>query len=905
MVVAVLVRLLGEVGTEVDGRPLDLGTPKQRCVLAALAVDAGRVVPVDRLVARISGIDVAGPARATLHSYISRLRRALADAGNVTIVRRSGGYALVSAEPVTDLHRFRDLCARARCGDTEAVGAWTEALGLWQGQPLTGVDGEWAEAERDRLAQERLAVEHELADALLRLGKGGQLVNELSARSAEQPLDERVAAQYLLALHQAGRTIEALELYRQFRDRLVEELGTEPGAALKDLHQQLLTADTTPVRTAVARPVVPRQLPMAPAHFVGRETELDTLDGSAVSAIAGAGGVGKTWLALHWAHRHAHRFPDGQLFVDLRGFSSDGDPLHPTVALRGFLDALGVEPGRMPVEPQAQATLFRSLVADKQLLLVLDNAADTAQVVPLLPGSRSCTVVVTSRNRLPGLITGHGARHLGVGFLDDDAARELLVARLGAEQIEAEHAAVAELVRLCGGFPLALSIIAGRVHTCPGLSLTAIAAELRESLDVLDEGDPVASLPTVLSLSHRALTDEQATVFGLLAVAPGPDIGLPAAAALTGLSQARARTVLRGLEDASLISQDVSGRYGMHDLIRQFAAHQKPPEEAALRRVVDFYLHTAHAADRLLYPHRVDVELDPASCSPHPLPDVPAALEWLGREHLCVLAAQQTAVALGWRCVVWQLAWSLSTYHQLRGHHRDQITTWQEALVAAAELPAPAVSVVGHRQLGHVHAELGRHDEAMDHLRQALALAEQQGDETAQIHTHAVFSRAYEQQGDLQLALDHSVRSLELCRAVDHPVWEAGALNRVGWYAALLGDHEPARQHCLAALAIYRAHRDPSGEAGVLDSLGYIAHHAGDHELAVDHYRESLALQRELAYDYAVATALDGLGAPLAALGRHDEARAVWQEAAEIYQQQGRAEEAQRIQDRLAALEDR
>ncbi|WP_112261963.1 AfsR/SARP family transcriptional regulator [Lentzea terrae] len=902
---AVLVRLLGEVGTEVDGRPLDLGTPKQRCVLAALAVDAGRVVPVERLVARISGVD-AGPARATLHSYISRLRRALADAGNVTIVRRSGGYALVSAEPVTDLHRFRDLCARARCDDTAAVVAWTEALGLWQGQPLTGVDGEWAEAERDRLAQERLAVEHELADALLRLGKGGQLVHELSARNAEQPLDERVTGQYLLALHQAGRTIEALELYRQFRARLVEELGTEPGAALQDLHQQLLTADTA-APPVVPRPVVPRQLPMAPAFFVGRETELDTLDGSGVSAIAGAGGVGKTWLALHWAHRHAHRFPDGQLFVDLRGFSSDGDPLHPSVALRGFLDALGVEPGRVPVEPQAQATLFRSLVADKQLLLVLDNAADTAQVVPLLPGSRSCTVVVTSRNRLPGLITGHGARHLAVDFLDDDAARELLVARLGAAQVEAEGPAVAELVRLCGGFPLALSIIAGRVHTCPGLSLTAIAAELRESLlDVLDEGDPVASLPAVLSLSYRALTDEQALVLRLLAVAPGPDIGLPAASALTGLSPARARAVLRGLEDASLIGRDASGRYGMHDLIRQFAAQRDASGHdsvrEALHRVIDFYLHTAYAADRLVHLHRVDIDLDPPTCAPQPPADATAALEWFATEHLCVLAAQQTAVTLDLPKAVWQLAWSLSTFHQLRGHHRDQITAWQTALAVSDE---PDVRVLGHRQLGIAHTSLSEHDQAMDHLRQALALAEEQHDETAQLHTHTFLARAYELQGDDQRALDHSVRSLELCRILGNPAWEAGSLNGVGWYAARLGDHDRAREHCLAALELYRAHHDPSGEAGVLDSLGYIAHHAGDHERAVDHYRESLALQRKAVYDYGIAEALAGLGAPYAALGKHDEARAVWQEALEIYRQQGRAEDAQRIQDLLAGLEDR
>jgi len=317
-----------------------------------------------------------------------------------------------------------------------------------------------------------------------------------------------------------------------------------------------------------------------------------------------------------------------------------------------------------------------------------------------------------------------------------------------------------------------------------------------------------------------------------------------------------------------------------------------------LRRAVGFYLHTAHAADRLVHLHRVDIELDPSDCALS-LPDAAAAMQWFRTEHLCVLAAQHTASTLGWLKAVWQLAWSLSTFHQLRGHHHDQIATWQAALAATD----PAVRVLGHRQLGIAHTELGRHPEAMDHLRQALTLAEQQGDETAQAHTHTVLGRAYEQQGDDRRSLEHCVQALELCRALGNQVWEARALNGVGWAVARLGDHDLAREHCLAALALHRAHHDPSGEAGVLDSLGYIAHLAGDHEVAVAHYRESLALQRELAFDYGIAEVLSSLGAPHAALGQHDEARAVWQEALEIYQQQGRAEEAERIEEQLDALE--
>ncbi|MEV6240920.1 BTAD domain-containing putative transcriptional regulator [Lentzea sp. NPDC051838] len=888
----VLVRLLGEVSAEIGGKPVDLGTPKQRLLLAALAVDAGRAVPVDRLVARISGAEGTQRSRATLHSYVSRLRRSLG--GQAGVERRSGGYVLTGV--VTDLEQFRELRSRA-----DDVSTWTDALELWRGQPLTGVDGEWADAERDRLVQERQAARHELVDALLGLGKGGQLVSELSARSAEEPLDERVARQYMLALHQAGRTVDALEHYRQVRTRLVEELGTEPGAALKDLHQQLLTAE--PV---AKNAVVPRQLPMAPTPFVGRLAELEELDRTAldrtgaVTAIAGSGGVGKTWLALHWAHQHAHRFPDGQLYVDLRGFSPDGDLLDPTAAVRGFLDALGVEPGRIPVDPHAQTALFRSLVAGKRMLLVLDNAADTSQVTPLLPGGGTCAVLVTSRNRLSGLVTGHGARHIALDVLTDAVARSLLVARLGEAQVDASREAVDELVRLCGGFPLALSIIAGRVHTYPNASPALVAAELRESmLDVLDDGDPVASLPAVLSLSYRALTSSQALVFRLLAIAPGPDIGLPAAVALTDLPQVRA--VLRGLEQASLISQDASGRYFMHDLIRTYAAHLPLASDVrsqALRRVIDFYLHTAHDADRLVHLHRVDVELDPPTSAPLELADAAAALEWFQAEHHCVMAAQHTASAQDWLKAAWQLAWSLSTFHQLRGHHHDQIASWQLALTVA-DLD---VLVLAHRQLGIAHTELASYAEAMDHLHRALALAVEAGDETAQAHTHTVLARVYEQQGDDRRALEHSFLCLDLCRAIGNPVWEARALNGVGWSAARLGDHEMAREHCQAALDLHREHHDPSGEAGVLDSLGYIAHLAGDHVTAVAHYRESLALQRELAYDYGVAEALAGLGAPHAALGEVDEARAAWKEALEIYEQQGRAEESERVRAQLAAL---
>ncbi|WP_327721876.1 helix-turn-helix domain-containing protein [Streptomyces sp. NBC_00490] len=718
-------------------------------------------------------------------------------------------------------------------------------------------------------------------------------------------------------------TIRGMETGRRRNPQLasVRQLATALELRSAELDELLAAAAGTAEPSTVP---VPRQLPAPPAPFVGRLEELDLLDAAmragsgeaptvVVSAIAGAGGVGKSWLALHWAHRNADRYPDGQLFVDLRGFSPDSDPMDPAVAVRGFLDALGVEPDRIPVAPHAQAALFRSMVADRRMLLVLDNAVDTAQVAPLLPGSDSCAVAVTSRNRLSGLITGHGAHLLSVDTLPDTEARALLVARLGTARIEAEPAAVGELIRLCGGFPLALSIMAGRAHTHPHLSLAELADELRDdALDVLDDADPAASLPAVLSSSHRALTDEEAEVFGLLAIAPGPDTGLRAVASLTGCDLIRTRTVLRRLEQASLISRDAAGRYRMHDLIRRYAttAHA-PADEArstALRRVLAYYTHTAHAAARLLDSHREPIELGPLdpACPTPALPDIPAAMDWFDTEHRNLLAAQRTAVTQAWHRTAWQLAWTLNDYHYRRGHRQDQLAVWRIAVDSARRLPDPGAQILTHRLLGRAHVVLGHHQEAIDALNQALALSEEQEDRALQAQAHYTLASIWP---DGRRALEHARHALDLYRGLDQPIAEANALNAVGWYTALLGEapgsgkaDDTARRHCQAALALYRQHQDVNGQAQTLDSLGYIDHHSGRHLDAVEHYRQALSLYRDLDNLYEAADTLERIGHPHAALGRHEQAREVWCEARDLYRRQGRDQEAEEVQRQLDRL---
>lgn len=907
--------LLGGIAVLAEGAAVDLGPPRQRCVLAALAVDAGRVVSVERLIHRVWGDDPPPRARVTLLNYLSRLRLLLAGG----VVRRPGGYVLDVERPAVDLLRFHDLCAEARAGDDQhAVALLGQALELWRGEALTGVEGDWADAERDRLHQHLLDAECELTDVQLRLGHGEDLVATLIARSARLPLDERVAAQLMRALHRAGRTSDALAHYRRLRDRLVGELGTDPSAALQDLHRHLLGADAVlPAGGDTAREPVPRQLPAPPRWFTGRGSELTRLDkafGSGpttvvISAIGGAGGIGKTWLALHWAHQHAERFPDGQLFTDLRGFSPAERPVAPDTALFGFLTALGVAPDRVPADLDAKAALYRSLVAGRRMLVVLDNAATADQVTPLLPGSPSCAVLVTGRARLPSLIDRHGARHLRLDVLDRAEARALLAARLGADRV-ADEPAADELIDLCGGHPLALSITARHVAAQPGLPLAEFAAELREAgLEVLDhDTDLSASLPAVLSWSLHRLTDDQRTLFGLLGVAPGTDTTLPAVAALTGLHPARARKALSALEEASLVERRPHGRYEMHDLVRAYAATvardlPRDLREAALTRVVDFHLETAHLADRLLNPTRPLVPPDPPApgVRPHELPDLAAALAWLNAEHDTLLATQRTAAALHRHHVVWHLAWTLNTFHHRRGYWNDALTTWQAALDAAAHLPATARSRA-HRLLGYALSQLGEHEKAVEHLDQAIDLAARHDDPTEQAHTHQILSYAWELRGDDRRALDHARHALDLYRTLGEPVREAVALNTVGWYAARVGEFDTAHDHCQAALVLYRRHNDPDGEADTLDSLGFIAHSTGDHRQALDHYHQALPLFRARGDAYQVADTLDHLGHSHAALEQHERSREVWQEAWELYRDQGRDEDAARVRRQLDAL---
>ena len=672
-------------------------------------------------------------------------------------------------------------------------------------------------------------------------------------------------------------------------------------------------ADPAAGRAPTIRPPVPRQLPAAPAFFTGRAHELTRLTailneraGSQavvlVSVVGGMGGVGKTWLALQWAHRHVAQFPDGQLFADLRGFSPGATARSPADVLRGFLLALGVEAARIPLDLDDRAALFRSLVADRRMLVILDNARDSEQVTPLLPGSSTCMVLVTSRNRLARLVTAHGARALSVDVLTDADARELLAARLGSARLVAEPDALATLVARCAGLPLALGIIAGRAQTHPLFPLAELAAGVDDAstrLGVLDHGDSVVSLPAVLSWSYEALSAEQAQLFGLLGLAPGTDLSLPAAANLIGTSLMQTAALLHGLEDAHLVQEHQPGRYRMHDLVKFYAAdraHRDLPPTVrldGLRRLLDFLLHTVYTTNPLLVPYHVQIiAIDPAPpVIPHVFPDEASAWAWLEAEHSGLLAAQRLALEQGWHHHAWQLALLLRTFQYRRGLLHDQVAAWQTGLEAAQRENDPAVLSLAHRRLGDAYTMIGRHADGMNHFDQALTLSQNAGNPLIEADSHYGLAVGWARQGDDQRALEYANTALCMFHDLGQSIPEAELHNTVGWLYTRLGHYDEAATHLQTALTRFRDLHHLVGETSTLDSLGHLAHHTGRYHQALDYYHQALALYRQLKDSFCEADTLNRIGATHAALGQHDQAQHARQQALQLYQTQHRTQD--------------
>jgi tetratricopeptide (TPR) repeat protein len=686
--------------------------------------------------------------------------------------------------------------------------------------------------------------------------------------------------------------------YRRLRHR-------DASMDLARLVSELTTTDEDLAAAARRQGGVPQQLPAAVAHFAGRVGELATLTGLlrgradrggtvVISAVSGTAGVGKTALAMHWAHQVAHRFPDGQLCVNLRGFDPSGQVMAPAEAVRRFLDALQVPPERIPVDLDAQAALYRSQLAGKRMLVVLDNARDAGQVRPLLPGTPTALVLVTSRNRLSSLVAVDGAHPLMLDLLTQAEARELLARRLGPDRIATEPHAVEQIITCCARLPLALTIAAARAKQS-GFPLATLASELDKAsgrLDALDAGDPVSQVRTVFSWSYTTLSPAAARLFRLLGLHPGPDLSAAATASLAAVPPAATRRLLAELTRASLLTERTPGRYALHDLLRAYATDltrtHDPADHrrAAVGRILGHYLHTAHTADRLLDPARDPITLGLAPPAPGVTPERPAdheqALAWLTAEHPVLLAAVRQAAEAGFDAHTWQLAWTLNTFFDRCGHWHDQTTTWQIALHAAGWLDDPAAQAYAHLYLARAHTHLGRYPDAHTHLAHALDLFTHTDNHTGQAHIHYILRFLWEQQGRPERALDCAQQSLTLYRAAGHRWGQAHALNSVGWCHALLGEHQQAFTYCQQALTLLQELGDRIGEAGTWDSLGYAHHHLGHHTQAADCYQHAVRLFRDLGDRYWQATILNHLGDTHHAAGNHDAARTAWTQALDI-----------------------
>lgn len=533
-------------------------------MLAALLVDANQVVSAEQLLERAWGDGVPRQGRDTLYTYLSRLRHVFRGL-DVEITRRSGGYVLAVDPQAVDLHRFHRLLAQGRAegGLAARLELFDRAVALWRGEAFAGMSTPWLDNVRENVEKERFGVELDRVDLRLALGLHGELVTELAAAVREHPLDERLTSQFMLALYRSGRQAEALAVYQGLRDRLADALGVDPLPEVQRLHTALLRQAREVATPVEVQP--PAQVPGGVPHFVGRAEALREL-GRPVSVIVGTGGVGKSALAAHWAHLHNGDFPDGQLYVNLRGYDA-AEPMTASTALEGFLRALGVE--RIPPGVAERSALYRSALAGSRMVVVLDNARSADQVRPLLPGRDGCVVLVTSQDDLAGLVVRDGAHRITLGRLTEPEALELLRQMLGADRVDAEFPAAVELARRCAGLPLALRVAAERPA-----GLADLVAELNGlgDLDALDvPGDPASSVRSVFSWSYRALPLPAARLFRLLGWHPGPDHCAAAAAALAGVDLPGARRLLDVLRAAHLIEQTAPDRFVMHDLLRLYA----------------------------------------------------------------------------------------------------------------------------------------------------------------------------------------------------------------------------------------------------------------------------------------------------------------------------------------------
>jgi DNA-binding SARP family transcriptional activator/tetratricopeptide (TPR) repeat protein len=870
-------RVLGPLDVVVGGASLGLTGLRERCLLAALLIDEGRVVPLARLVDAVWDGRPPENAGKQVRNCVSGLRRRLREAGVTTepISSHPAGYVLTVGADVLDRDRFNALVVQGRRAASagmleDAVARMREALALWRGPALAGLSGRTLQAAAAGLDEQRLTVLQECLDYEVALGRGAGLVAELSTLVGEHPLRERLRAVLMRALHRSGRRTEALDVYREGRRLLVSETGLEPGQELRDLERAILT-DDGPTGEACAEPVSarwavvverPAQLPASVPAFTGRDpelTELDELLSSAgggtivVSAIAGAGGVGKTALAVHWAHRVRDQFPDGQIYVDLRGYALT-PPMRTIDALALLLRALGVPAERLPVDVDEATALYRSRLAGRRILVVLDNAADPDQVRPLLPGNPACVVLVTSRSSLAGLVAREGARPLALGVLSPAEAYALLVRLLGDRRVAAEPAAARDLARGCAYLPLALRIAAAHLQSRPRRRIAEYVAELRQDdgLSALAvDGDPHTAVRVTFDISYARLEPETRRLFRLMGLVPGPDVTAEAIAASADVPVADCARGLARLASAHLVDEVAAGRFGAHDLLRRYAAEVVQREESeevrrrATERLLAWYLRTVDAAAGVLYPEILRLP-DRTTGAPPVFDDATAALAWLDAERRNLVAAIQVATDHGPRRSAWLLADALRGYF----HLRMSTVEWDfvaHAGAAAADLDGDVAAHAAARlSLGDLYWRISRYPAAIEHYALAATLAGQAGWDRGQGAVHGNLGNVYQQSGRLAQAAENYRAALAIAERTGWVTGQAANLDNLGAVYAEMGRLSEAAEHLEGAVRLFQANGSAFAEGVCRTNLGEVQHARGCAAEAEHQLTAALVLHRRV-----------------------------------------------------------
>ncbi|MFF0245272.1 BTAD domain-containing putative transcriptional regulator [Streptosporangium sandarakinum] len=909
------IRLLGPVDVWREGRSVTVVGPKQRTLLAVLTLQANRVVPHDRLLTALWGTKVPPTGQRLLHNHLWSLRRLLGD-GN-TVESTSTGYALRLRPGGSDLDVFVTETALARsalsAGDpAQASERFAGALALWRGPALSGTHLEFQAAEGTSLEEMRLAALIDRIEADLALGHHPNLIGELRLLVTEHPLNERLRGQLMRALHRAGRTAEALEEFRIGRLHFREEFGLDPGDELVRVHQAILSGDSSaetmtttkevpapadgnPPSSTVPPLCVPRQLPADVTRFTGRREALRQLDELlsedstatvVISAIAGTAGVGKTALATRWGHRVSDRFPDGQLYVNLRGYSG-GQAVTGAQALDQLLRGLGIDEDAIPHDPDERAALYRSSIAHRRMLIVLDNAATPHQVRPLLPGSSPSRVVITSRDSLRGLLVTHDVRLIVLDVLQADEAVALLNKILGADETGDDADLIAELARLCGYLPLALRLAAARLAGEPRSRVKDFVAALRNEnrLTVLEFAeDPDIGVRAALNLSYRSLPEKAKQTLRLLSVHPGPDIGVDAMAALTGMPVHEAEAVIRTLTDAHLLQQDGDRRLSMHDLIRVYAGERHEAadttanHDGALTRMLDWYRYTVSTAMDRLSARDMTMKVVTVDGTPE-FSDHDEAMAWLEQEHHVLMALVRHSAEQGRHTHAWQISSLLSWFLYARNHLDDLFEISEVGLSSARRAGDQHGEAEILSDLGYANMFVGRHIEHLHYQEQALGIWRALADRKGEVKGLRHVSYALQLAGQPARSIEVGEECLALSRDIGDRLDQFTAMDGLAINYLVVGRYQEAIQLLSECLVYWREQGREYDEAYCFVQMGIAHAKSGEPAAALNCFRQALPLSRSQGNLRLEIDTLSGTAAALCRQGHFSEAFAYHEEA--------------------------